>query len=100
MNFCGCAAAILGLTLGLAGGASARSAELAFVLNSADASVSVLDVKTQTELRRIPVSREPHHLALTPDQQFLSVGDTTGNEPLVLDPATDELRRGMTMSGP
>lgn len=77
-----------------------RAAELAFVLNSAEASVSVLDVNTQTELRRIPVLREPHHLALTPDRRFLLIGDTTGNELLSLDPATGEVRRRLPMSDP
>ena len=43
--------AIAGTLLLAAAGATlpARSAELAFVLNSAEASVSVVDVKTQTE---------------------------------------------------
>ena len=43
---------------------------------------------THKELRRIPVLREPHHLALSPDGKNLLVGDTVGNEMLFLDPAT------------
>ena len=72
----------------------ANAAGLAYVLNSAASSVSVIDITRQTELRRIPALREPHHLALSPDGRELLVGDTAGNEILVLDPATGaELRR-------
>ncbi len=56
------------------------SSGLAFVINSGEASISLVDVTTRTELRRIPVVREPHHMALTPDRRFLVVGDTVANE--------------------
>ena len=48
---------------------------LAFLINSNEASVSLFDVTTRTELRRIPVLREPHHMALTPDGKSLLIGD-------------------------
>ena len=76
------------------------AAELAFVINSGEASVSILDVATQKELRRIPVLREPHHMALTPDGKSLLVGDTTGNTLFFLDPQTGIVQRQMTMSDP
>jgi len=44
---------------------------LAFVINSNEASISLIDVATRQEVRRIPVLREPHHMALTPDHRFL-----------------------------
>lgn len=73
---------------------------LAFVLNSGSASVSVIDVSTRTEVRRVPVLREPHHMALTPDRRSLLVGDTVGNELLFLDPVTATLQRRMPMPDP
>jgi YVTN family beta-propeller protein len=70
------------------------------VMNSAAASLSVVDVATMKETRRIPVLREPHHFTLTPDKRDLLVGDTVANELLILDPVTFELRRRVTMSDP
>jgi len=78
----------------------AWAAKLAFVINSSDASVSLLDVDRMVELRRVPALREPHHMALTPDGKYLLIGDTTGNELIFLDPETGEVRRRMPMSDP
>ena len=57
---------------------------IAIVLNSGDASISLLDMTHGTEIRRVPVLREPHHVALAPggremtaivsDTKFLSDG--------------------------
>lgn len=79
---------------------AAPSPGLAFVLNSAEASISVMDVRTHAEVRRIPVLREPHHLALTPDHKFLLVGDTSGNQLFFLDPESGEVKRRTAMSDP
>ena len=68
--------------------APAVASGLAFVVNSGGASISLVDMSSQKEVRRIPVLREPHHLALSPDGRSLLVGDTVGNEMLFLDPAT------------
>ena len=73
---------------------------LAFVINSGEASISLVDVATLTELRRIPVLREPHHMALTPDHRFLIIGDTAANELLFLDPLTGEVTKRMSVSDP
>jgi len=78
----------------------AGAAGLAFVINSGGASISLVDMSSQTELRRIPVLREPHHLALSPDGKSLLVGDTVGNEMLFLDPATAALQRRVAMADP
>ncbi len=85
-------------TTALAG--PARAAHLAFVINSNDASISVLDVDTHRELRRIPMLREPHHMALTPDHRSLAVGDTNGNTLFLLDPRTGDVQRQVAMSDP
>ncbi len=73
---------------------------LAIVLNSGDASLSVLDEKTGAEIRRLPVLREPHHVALSPDGKELLVGDSAGNEMLFLDPQTGAIRRRIPLADP
>jgi DNA-binding beta-propeller fold protein YncE len=87
------------LVAGVASHARAKDG-LGFVLNSADASISVLDIATQTELRRIPVLREPHHMALTPDGRSLLIGDTSGNSIFFLDPQTGVMQKRMTAADP
>jgi YVTN family beta-propeller protein len=78
----------------------AAAASLAFVINSNDASVSLIDVATHQEVRRIPLLREPHHMALTPDHRSLVIGDTAGNALFFLDPRTGALQRQATVSDP
>jgi DNA-binding beta-propeller fold protein YncE len=79
---------------------AARASELAFVINSGAASISVLDVAQQKEIRRIPVIREPHHMALTPDHTALLVGDSFGNELLFLNPRTGDIERRLPIADP
>lgn len=76
------------------------AADLIYVLNSGDASVSILDAFTQQEVRRIPMLREPHHLVLSPDGQDLLIADSGGNEIFFIDPATGETRRRERISNP
>lgn len=64
-----------------------------FVLNSLDATVSVVDPRTFAELRRIPTGKEPHHLYLTPDEKSLIVANALGDSLTLLDPATGEVQR-------
>jgi DNA-binding beta-propeller fold protein YncE len=78
----------------------AAAAGLAFVINSGGASISLIDMSSQKELRRIPVLREPHHVALSPDGKSLLVGDTVGNEMLFLDPATAALQKRVPVADP
>ena len=73
---------------------------VAYVINSAGASISVVDMATQQEVRRIPVLREPHHLVLSPDGKSLLVGDTAGNEMLFLDPATGAIQKRIPIADP
>lgn len=86
--------------LGIAWRALAAPAGMAIVVNSGDATLSLLDVAQGTEIRRVPVLREPHHVALVPGGRELLVGDAGGNELLFLDPATAEIRRRMPMADP
>ncbi len=86
------------LFLLLAGPVSAHG--LAIVINSGDASISLLDESTGAEVRRVPVLREAHHVALSPDGKELLVGDAGGNEMLFLDPQTGEIRRRVPVADP
>lgn len=78
----------------------ARAAGLAVVMNSESASLSLIDMSTQREIRRIPALREPHHWALSPDGHSLVVGDSSGNVLLLLDPATGALQRRVVVPDP
>lgn len=64
-----------------------------FVLNSLDATVSVIDPVKYTELRRIPVGKEPHHLYLTPDEKSLLVANAAGDTLTFIDPQTAQVQR-------
>jgi DNA-binding beta-propeller fold protein YncE len=86
------------LMLGLT--ARAEAAGIAFVVNSAGASISVVDMSSLKEVRRIPVLREPHHLMLSPDGRSLLVGDTAGNEMLFLDPTTGAVQKRLPVVDP
>ena len=87
------------LALGLAWAAPGQ-ADTVLVLNSGEASISVLDSESRTELRRIPVLREVHHMVVTPSGRELVVGDSGANELLFLDPATGDILRRVRVSNP
>lgn len=78
----------------------AFAAGLAYVVNSGAASISLIDMSTEKELRVIPMLREPHHLALSPDGKSLLVGDTVGNEMFFFDPATAALQKRVPVADP
>jgi hypothetical protein len=78
----------------------AHATGLAFVVNSRSASVSMIDMTRLVELRRIPMLREPHHVALSPDGKSLLVGDTVGNEMFFLDPNTGAVQRRLPIADP
>ena len=88
------------MLLGTLPAAAAEAHGLVLVMNSAEASLSVVDMDTHRELSRIPVLREPHHWALSPDGRDLLVGDTVGNQLLDLDPTTFALRRRVPVADP
>ncbi|MGE3347597.1 MAG: YncE family protein [Ramlibacter sp.] len=64
-----------------------------FVLNSLDASVSVIDPQTWKETRRIATGKEPHHLYLTPDEKSLIIANALGDSLTFIDPRTAEVQR-------
>jgi len=83
-----------GLMLGAA--AFAAQAEIAVVLNSQDATVSLINKASYAEVRRIPVGKEPHHLMRTPEGSELIIASSAGNELLFLDPSTGDVKRRLT----
>jgi YVTN family beta-propeller protein len=67
-----------------------------FVLNSLDATVSLIDPQSWAERQRIPTGKEPHHLYLTPDEKSLIVANALGDSLTLLDPATGAVQRVIT----
>lgn len=91
---------VLPFLLGATPSGAAAGAGGVLVLNSGEATLSVLDVASRAETRRIAVLREPHHWAMSPDGRDLLVGDTGANEMLFLDPVSFALKRRLPMSDP
>ncbi|MFM8557382.1 MAG: YncE family protein [Betaproteobacteria bacterium] len=72
---------------------AARPPEWVYVLNSRDASVSLIDKAARTESRRITVGKEPHHLYPTPDGRSLIVGNAMSDDLVFFDPVTADIQR-------
>ena len=81
-----------GLALALCLSATAR-AESVIVLNSEEASYSIIDRATRTELTRLPLGREPHHLVATPDGKEVLLASTVTNDLVALDTKNGAPRR-------
>lgn len=64
-----------------------------FVLNSLEASVSLVDPVAWKELRRFPTGKEPHHLYLTPDEKSLIIANALGDSLLFVDPRTGDTQK-------
>lgn len=83
----------LTLVLGLLLVVAPSFANVVVVLNSRDASVTLLDPVTYAETGKIAVGKEPHHLMATPDNKSLIVASSIGNELIFLDPKTGRVQR-------
>lgn len=84
--------AALFLFAGLVSAAAPAVAPI-FVLNSLEASISVIDPQTWTEKQRIPTGKEPHHLYMTPDEKSLIIANALGDSLLFVDPRTAAIQR-------
>lgn len=62
------------------------------ILNSRDATITLLDQTTYKEIGTFPVGKEPHHLMPTPDNKSLIVAAATGNSLLFLDPKSGQIQ--------
>jgi len=85
-------AVIAALALVLGAGDVAR-ADQVVVLNSEEASYSILSRGLRVETQRLPLGREPHHLIPTPDGKELLIASTVTNELVALDTKTGERKR-------
>lgn len=65
---------------------------LAVVLNSGDASVSLIDMKTRKVTKTMPIGKEPHHLMMTPDEKTLLIANAVGNDIALMNPTTGEIQ--------
>ena len=65
--------------------------KLAVVLNSGEASVSLIDMPSRKVIKTVPVGKEPHHLMITPDQKTLLIANAAGNDVVLMNPTTGEL---------
>ena len=61
---------------------------ICMVMNSAGASVSIIDMNTRQVIATQPTFREPSHWALTPDRKTMYVCDAGGNAFFAFDPVT------------
>ncbi len=75
-------------------------APLAMVMNSGDASISIIDMTAQQVIRTIPTLREPSHWALTPDRSKLYIADASGNALFILNPLTGAPLGHVTIADP
>jgi len=78
----------------------AAAAHLAFVVDSREPAVSVVDMDSKQQLRLIPMLREPNHLVLTPDGKSLIVADDGGNALFFLDPDNGNFQRRVAAADP
>ncbi|MES2886461.1 MAG: YncE family protein [Pseudomonadota bacterium] len=76
--------------------AAAAASHPIIVLNSLDASISVVDPATFKELRRLPTGKEPHHLYMMPDEKSLLVANALSDSFTLIDPKTAEVQRTIT----
>lgn len=84
-------ASVCALAMGLT--AAPALAEVVVVLNSGEASVTLIDKDSQKVLETFPVGKEPHHLIATPDEKSLIVANAVGNDLVFLDPVTGKVQQ-------
>jgi DNA-binding beta-propeller fold protein YncE len=58
------------------------------VLNSAEATLSLVDQATHQVVGTIPTGKEPHHLMATPDNKSLIVANSVSDDLMFVDPKT------------
>lgn len=63
------------------------------VLNSGEATLSLIDETTHEVVATVPTGKEPHHLMATPDNSSLIVANSVSNNLLFVDPKTGKPQR-------
>src|ERR1700743_3149790 len=84
-------AAATGLLTGLF--SPAAHANNVIVLNSGEATLSLIDEATHKVVETIPTGKEPHHLMATPDNSSLIVANSVSNNLMFVDPKTGKPQR-------
>jgi YVTN family beta-propeller protein len=72
---------------------AAAYANNVIVLNSAEATLSLIDQATHRVVDTVPTGKEPHHLMATPDNSSLIVANSVSNNLMFLDPKTGKVQR-------
>ena len=85
--------ALAPITVAAQSQAVASASKPIFVLNSQEASISVIDPATWKETKRIPTGKEPHHMYLTPDEKSLIIANAASDSLTFVDPLTAEVQR-------
>ena len=65
--------------------------KLAVVLNSGEATVSLIDMPSRRVIKTTYIGKEPHHLMMTPDQKTLLVANAAGNDVVLMNPVSGEI---------
>ncbi len=71
----------------------AAHADNIIVLNSGEATLSLIDENTQQIVGTVPTGKEPHHLFPTPDNKSLIVANSVSNNLMFVDPKTGKVQR-------
>jgi YVTN family beta-propeller protein len=92
-----------GLTSTFSAGAALAAAAVLFspavhannviVLNSGEATLSLIDEATRQVVDTVPTGKEPHHLMATPDNSSLIVANSVSNNLMFVDPKTGQMQR-------
>ncbi len=84
--------ALLLLMFGITVQAAEPVKRTAIVLNSGEASVSLIDMEKRAVYKTFPIGKEPHHLMITPDQKSVLVANAAGDDVVFLDPKTGDIQ--------
>ena len=84
-------AAATGLLTGLF--SPAAHANNVIVLNSGEATLSLIDEATHQVVGTVPTGKEPHHLMATPDNSSLIVANSVSNNLMLVDPKSGKVQR-------
>src|SRR5580704_1815858 len=71
----------------------AAHANNVIVLNSGEATLSLIDETTRQVVGTVPTGKEPHHLMATPDNSSLIVANSVSNNLMFVDPKTGKVQR-------
>jgi len=72
---------------------SAAHANNVIVLNSGEATLSLIDETTRQVVGTVPTGKEPHNLMATPDNSSLIVANSVSNNLMFVDPKTGKVQR-------